>query len=110
MTTRKAPDIPGMVAAMIADDPDAAVIADDLAQALAEMQAGEVARRTAIPLSPIAVTRHKTGLSPHKFATALGITTDTLTSWEQGQRTPKGTAQALLKLLDKHPELIHELP
>ena len=105
MTTRKAPDIPGMVAAVIADDPDAAVIADDLAQALAEMQAGEVARRTAIPLSPIAVTRHKTGLSPHKF-----ITTDTLTSWEQGQRTPKGTAQALLKRLDKHPELIHELP
>ena len=33
MTTRKAPDIPGMVAAVIADEPYAAVIADDLAQA-----------------------------------------------------------------------------
>ena len=60
--------------------------------------------------APILEDYSKTGLSPHKFATALGITTDTLTSWEQGQRTPKGTAQALLKLLDKHPELIHELP
>lgn len=41
-------NIPDIVAAVIADDPDAAVIAEDLAHALAEAKAGRFARKTII--------------------------------------------------------------
>lgn len=109
MNSLKNLDIEKAVAAVIADDPDAAVIADDLAQALAEAKAGRFARKTAVAVSPIMETRHKTGLSQNHFAAALGISPSTLKSWEQGQRTPSGAAKALLKLLNKHPELIADL-
>ena len=109
MTHPKNWNIPEIVAAVIADDPDAAIIADDLAHALAEAKAGRFARQTVITTSPIVETRHKTGLSQNKFAHALGISPSTLKSWEQGQRAPSGAAKALLKLLAKRPELIDEL-
>ena len=95
-------DIPAIVAAALADDPN--INPDDLAASLAEIQAGQYH-----PVTTITETRHKTGLSQNKFAAALGIPANTLKSWEQGQRRPSGAAAALLKLLDKHPELIHEL-
>ncbi|MDK4613025.1 hypothetical protein QG083_07455 [Kingella kingae] len=37
-------DIDKIVAAVVADDPDAAAVADDLAHSLREMQAGQFAR------------------------------------------------------------------
>lgn len=97
-------DIPAIVAATLADDPD--INPDDLAASLAEIQAGQY---HPVTITAITETRHKTGLSQNKFAAALGIPANTLKSWEQGQRKPSGAAAALLKLLDKHPELIHEL-
>ena len=97
-------DIPAIVAAAVADDPD--INPDDLAASLAEIQAGQY---HPVTITAITETRHKTGLSQNKFAAALGIPANTLKSWEQGQRKPSGAAAALLKLLDKHPELIHEL-
>ncbi|MDO4777041.1 MAG: type II toxin-antitoxin system MqsA family antitoxin [Cardiobacteriaceae bacterium] len=109
MNNLKNLDIEKAVAAVIADDPDAAVIAEDLARALAEAKAGRFARKTVIATSPIMETRHKTGLSQNHFAAAIGISPNTLKSWEQGQRTPSGAAKALLKLLNKHPELIADL-
>lgn len=97
-------DIPAIVAATLADDPN--INPDDLAASLAEIQAGQY---HPVTITTITETRHKTGLSQNKFAAALGIPANTLKSWEQGQRKPSGAAAALLKLLDKHPELIHEL-
>lgn len=97
-------DIPAIVAAALADDLN--INPDDLAASLAEIQAGQY---HPVTITAITETRHKTGLSQNKFAAALGIPANTLKSWEQGQRKPSGAAAALLKLLDKHPELIHEL-
>ena len=109
MNDLKKLNIEKVVAAVVADDPEAAIIAEDLAAALAEAQTGNFARTTAIQVSPIAETRHKTGLSQSKFAAALNISPTTLKSWEQGKRQPSGAAEALLKLLAKHPALIAEL-
>ncbi|WP_230471555.1 hypothetical protein [Kingella kingae] len=64
-------DIDKIVAAVVADDPDAAAVADDLAHSLREMQAGQFARQTEITLSPVAQTRHQTGLSQEKFTVLL---------------------------------------
>lgn len=43
------------------------------------------------------------------WSDAYGISVNTLKSWEQGQRKPSGSAQVLLKLLGKKPELIDEI-
>ena len=50
--------------------------------------------------------RAKTGLSQSAFAGLLGVSVRTLQEWEQGRRTPKGPAQALLRVADRHPEAL----
>ena len=102
-------DIDVMVNAIIADEPDLAEHADDLKRSLIEAKQGKHGRITYIPISPITETRNRTGLSQTKFAQALGISVNTLRSWEQGQRKPSGAAATLLGLLSKHPELVAEL-
>lgn len=109
MTNPKDWDITAIVQAVIADDPDAVVIADSLARSLADIKAGRFACVTKIELSPIVETRHRVGLSQSQFAKTIGISVNTLKSWEQGQRKPSGAAEVLLKLLGKHPELVAEL-
>ncbi|MFZ7316531.1 helix-turn-helix domain-containing protein [Avibacterium avium] len=51
----------------------------------------------------------KSGLTQDKFANILGISVNTLRSWEQGVRKPSGAAATLLRLLEKRPELVAEL-
>jgi|26BtaG_2_1085354.scaffolds.fasta_scaffold16602_2 putative transcriptional regulator len=99
-------DINVMVQAVIDDDPDAIAIKDSLTLSLRQLSQGEVGRVT----SPAIVkTRQQTGLSQRQFADRLGISINTLQSWEQGQRKPSGAAASLIKLIDKHPELVDEL-
>lgn len=100
-------DIEAMVNAVIADDQEAAAIAGSLKTSLEQAKQGNYA--IAYTPSLAIAARQKTGLSQAKFADALNIPLQTLKSWETGQRKPSGAAAALLKLLDKHPNLIHEL-
>ncbi|MDO4698774.1 MAG: helix-turn-helix domain-containing protein [Pasteurellaceae bacterium] len=102
-------NIEQMAQAVISDDPTAKVIESELKQALSEMKQGSYARVNKIPLSPIAEIRSKSGLSQRLFAERLGISVNTLKSWEQGKRQPSGSALALMKLITKKPELIAEL-
>lgn len=97
-------DIANIVQAVIDDDPEAIVIKDSLAKSLAQLRAGNFA-----PVSEISQVRQKTGLSQSQFAKSLGISVNTLKSWEQGQRKPSGAVLALVKLLDKYPNLMAEL-
>lgn len=102
-------NIDKIVNSVIADDPDAIIIASDLADALAEVKAGKYTRTTNIEISPIVKVRHQLGLSQSQFAKTIGISVNTLRSWEQGERNPSGSAKVLLNLLCKKPELIAEL-
>ena len=97
-------DIEAAVQAIIDDEPDLVAERDNLIEALNQTKAGIFARTTNI--SDTAQVRHQAGLSQSQFAKALGISVNTLKSWEQGQRKPSGSAQVLLKLLGKKPELI----
>ena len=97
-------DIANIVEAVIQDDPDAIVIKDSLAKSLSQLREGRYA-----PVSEVSQVRQKTGLSQSQFAKSSGISVNTLKSWEQGQRKPSGSAQVLLKLLGKKPELIDEI-
>ncbi|SMB81045.1 putative transcriptional regulator [Pasteurella testudinis DSM 23072] len=102
-------DIDDIVKALIIDEPELAAQAAELRKAIGEMREGKRGRITNIAVSPIVHTRNRAGLTQQKFAEKLGISVNTLRSWEQGQRKPSGAAAALLTLLDKRPELIAEL-
>ena len=97
-------DIANIVEAVIKDDPDAIVIKDSLAKSLSQLREGQYA-----PVSEVSQVRQKTGLSQSQFAKSLGISVNTLKSWEQGQRKPSGAAATLMKLINKHPNLMGEL-
>ena len=49
--------------------------------------------------------RGHTRLTQAEFAARLGVPIDTVRNWEQGKRAPRGPARALLKLIDRAPDL-----
>lgn len=53
--------------------------------------------------------RKRTGLSQRNFARAIGIGLGTLRNWEQGRIKPKGTAETLLRIIERHPEILQEI-
>lgn len=79
-----------------------------LLQSVREMQAGKAARTTDVQPNAVAAARQKMGLSQAQFASALKISQRTLQEWEQGRRAPSGAAQALIRIADKHPEVVIE--
>jgi putative transcriptional regulator len=50
--------------------------------------------------------RKKLGFSQSVFAALLGVSLRTLQEWEQMRREPRGPAQALLRVADRHPEAL----
>ncbi len=52
--------------------------------------------------------RKKTGMSQQRFCATFGISLGTLRHWEQGLRTPRGTALVLLRVVDKNPKAVIE--
>jgi len=49
--------------------------------------------------------RKRLSLRQAKFTKLTSVSLDTIRNWEQGKRSPTGVAIALLKVLDKLPEL-----
>ncbi|HEY7665620.1 MAG TPA: helix-turn-helix domain-containing protein [Xanthobacteraceae bacterium] len=47
--------------------------------------------------------RARTGLTQAEFAARIEVPLETVRNWEQGKRSPRGPARALLKLIDKAP-------
>jgi putative transcriptional regulator len=48
--------------------------------------------------------RSRCGLTQAAFAQKIEVPIETVRNWEQGKRSPRGPARALLKLIDKAPE------
>jgi len=49
--------------------------------------------------------RARTKLTQVQFAARIGVPIETVRNWEQGKRSPRGPARALLKVIDKAPEV-----
>jgi len=49
--------------------------------------------------------RARTNLTQAEFAARIGVPIDTVRNWEQGKRSPRGPARALLKVIDKAPDV-----
>jgi len=74
-----------------------------------EIKAGGGKRAKVEAKSHIIRVRLKSGLSQAQFAAALGVSKRTLEQWEQGRRKPSGAAKQLLKIADRHPEVLIEV-
>jgi putative transcriptional regulator len=53
--------------------------------------------------------RANTKLTQAEFALRIGVPIETVRNWEQGKRSPRGPARALLKLIEKAPDVAFEI-
>lgn len=53
--------------------------------------------------------RAQVHLTQAEFAARIGVPIETVRNWEQGKRSPRGPARALLKLLDQAPDVAFEV-
>jgi putative transcriptional regulator len=75
-------------------------------------QAGEIARGSrpasrvfSHPQSRVKAIRKRTKLSQTEFALLMGVSVKTLQNWEQARREPRGPAAALLRIVERAPEV-----
>jgi putative transcriptional regulator len=73
------------------------------------IKAGKGKKSKAEPRSPIVRARLKSGLTQAQFATLLGVSRRTLEQWEQGRREPSGAAKTLIRVAERHPEVLRDL-
>src|SRR6201999_554427 len=57
------------------------------------------------PAACVRQVRSRCGLTQAAFAEKIEVPLETVRNWEQGKRNPRGPARALLKLIDKAPEM-----
>ena len=83
-------------------------IGREILEGILEIQNGG-GRRFVVEVPTIIAIRQKIGVSQAKFAQMMGVSVRTLQDWEQGRRKPSGTAQSLLILADKKPDVLREV-
>ena len=81
----------------------------EVLEGVREIKAGGGKRKKVALASPIARVRLKSGLSQTEFASILGVSKRTLEQWEQGRREPSGAAKTLLRIAERHPEVLLEV-
>ena len=81
----------------------------EVVEGVREIKSGGGRRTKVEPKSSVVRVRLKSGLSQAQFATALGVSKRTLEQWEQGRREPSGAAQTLLKIAERHSEVLLEV-
>jgi len=74
-----------------------------------EIRAGRGRRFTAEPRSPVVRARLKCGLTQAQFAALLGVSRRTLEQWEQGRRQPSAAARTVIRVAERHPEVLREI-
>ena len=82
---------------------------NDLLDSVRQMKSGQAARITTVDVSPVVAARNAVGLSQVRFASLMGVSVRTLQQWEQGRREPSGAAKTLLKVAEKHPDVLLEI-
>jgi putative transcriptional regulator len=86
----------------------------ELLEAIDDLEAGRIGRVSVVRNgqvveSPVTKARLATRLSQGRFARLLGVSERTLQDWEQGRRQPSGAAKTLLRVAERHPEVLREL-
>jgi len=81
----------------------------EVLESVREIKAGRGKRTKVQPASPVVQARMKSGLSQSEFAAVLGVSKRTLEQWEQGRRQPTGAARTLLRIAERHPEVLRDV-
>lgn len=87
-------------------DPEVQAFHQDLLRSVKQMKAGKSARKSRVKVPAVAAARNASGLSQAQFAELLGISVRTLQKWEQGEREPSGAAKSLIRIAQRHPEVL----
>jgi putative transcriptional regulator len=80
----------------------------DFARAIPRKQRERILRGRITSGGDVVALRRFVGLTQQHFAEALGISVHTLRNWEQGRRSPHGSALALLRIAARHPRVLRE--
>ena len=73
---------------------------------------GEFPLAPALPAAPVAAEpavrelRRRARLTQTEFAARLGVPVETIRNWEQGKRSPRGPARALLSVIAHAPDTV----
>lgn len=52
--------------------------------------------------------RERLGLTQLQFAARFGFSLGSIRNWEQAHRRPEGPARTLLKVIEKHPDVVRD--
>jgi len=63
-------------------------------------------RRTVLTTVDVKGLREGLGLTQNQFSRMIGVSIKTLQNWEQGRREPEGPARALLRVVEKEPQMV----
>ena len=82
-------------------------IGEEILESVRAIKRGE-GRRIEVVEPDVKAVREKVGVSQSAFAALLGVSARTLQDWEQGRRKPSGPARSLLRIVERHPEVLTE--
>jgi len=99
-------DIKKIAAAIEAD---AGINLPELEQSLAEMKAKKQGRVYSPAQILVREVRTMVHYSQTEFAKAIETPVTSLRDWEQGRHEPPGVVTTLMKVIKKHPKIIHEM-
>jgi putative transcriptional regulator len=100
----------GRIVEILPDGSEQAIssqLAADIAPATASTQGVSSGNGSAAPADAVYArsVRARTKLTQAQFAARIGVPIETVRNWEQGKRSPRGPARALLKVIDKAPDV-----
>jgi putative transcriptional regulator len=100
----------GRIVEILPDGSEQAIssqLAADIAPATASTQGVASGNGSAAPADAVYArgVRARTKLTQAQFAARIGVPIETVRNWEQGKRSPRGPARALLKVIDKAPDV-----
>lgn len=82
-------------------------LAESVKEGAAILKGEKAASRTfSLPAPDVKQIRTGYQLTQREFAAMLGVSIKTLQNWEQGRRTPHGTARVLLNVAAQHPDAV----
>lgn len=87
-------------------DPEVQAFHQDILRSVKQMTAGKAARKSRVKVPAVVTARNASGLSQAQFAELMGISVRTLQKWEQGEREPSGAARSLIRIAQRHPEVL----
>ena len=94
----------GRLVEILPDGSERAIASDPRSIAMAAHQAARSVDARSLDATYARNVRGQTGLTQAAFAARIGVPVETVRNWEQGKRSPRGPARALLKVIEQAPD------